>query len=271
MDLAYYLYTLTPVKRLNALTDTSSRGGVLFCIDKKYYLDYFPWQEFGDLTCLDLLMKVKDTGFPPFMKQLLELEIDKEHIKHDSFLNHGFNDKEAEVVKLKVLDLQSVIKQIDDVRATSIRLDFNGAYSTDEVVDFWNLLPERNKKRIEYIEDITKDDSWERLKQIGIPLASDRIQFKSDRKILKPNIDLINENTKEHIYSSYMGHNLGIYHCYLSLMKYGDLSKFHGIDTPDIYQEQSSLFNRNKNECNIDKVKVHNMYELLGGLDWTSI
>ena len=39
-----------------------------------------------------------------------------------------------------------------------------------------------------------------------------------------------------------MGHDLGRFHAYLACLRYADLTQFHGIDTPGIYQQQIDIF-----------------------------
>jgi len=68
-----------------------------------------------------------------------------------------------------------------------------------------------------------------------------------------------------------MGHDLGRYHCYLSLMEYGNLDLFHGIDTPGMYKNQKSLFIKEGNKLVPNKKEIEQMYKELEEMTWIDL
>ncbi|MBD64566.1 MAG: hypothetical protein CME62_05140 [Halobacteriovoraceae bacterium] len=270
MDLAYSSYQLTSRSLPNVLSRPEDKvyDGVLLRVDKKYFLDYFPWQVFGDCPCEEFLLHLKEQGLPDYLKNLLELEKNRDVIDHQSFNNHGFNQV-ADITKVKVFSLDELNITLEKYNGR-VRLDFNNAYPDQDVMKWWLGLSEEDRQKIDYIEDPCTPEFYASLKLKGMPIASDRVQYDSEIKIFKPNIESIQKG-KKLIFSSYMGHDLGRYHAYLSLLTYGDRELVHGINTPGVYLEQKPLFIQNNLSCSIDKQVRDEMYKELGEREWISL
>jgi hypothetical protein len=272
MQIDYCLYELSALKKLNRFHQNKF-AGVLLRINKIYFLDYFPWEEFGDQSVLQFLDKLKPTKkLPAFMHQLLSLEQEKELIKNKPFYNHG-----QTTIKLKYLgSLDNLKKQLTLLTHAHIRIDFNNGLNKFEALSFWQSLPLSIKNKIDYLEDPcpANELDWSELAANGIPLACDRNpKFEKIIKaiVFKPNIEQNFEASTKKIFSSYMGHDLGRYHCYLALMKWGDLNEAHGVDTPGIYQNQKELFQLNGDQLSLNKVEVSKLYLELRSLNWTTL
>lgn len=272
MKIEYSYYSLTPVKQLNNFSNTELKQGVYIRIDNQFYLDYFPWSFFGDLGSEDFLNTLKQSGLPHWAHDLLSLEKDKEHIEHKPFLNHGAGEK---VQKVKVvMTLDELIEQIKNTTSSvKLRLDFNNKYTLEEILNFWSKLKNQDKAKIDYLEDPcpNMNDEWAKLQEKNIPLANDRNPKEStsyDFEVFKPNCESFKKQKRPQIFSSYMGADLGRYHCYLSYCQNADETLFHGIHTPGIYNEQRELFIKKKAMYIPDQSVIHALYDDLKNRKW---
>lgn len=260
MGIEYSNFTLFPVKELNKFSSGEPRQGLLFRSNGQY-TSYCPWAQFGDLPCDDFLAQKKTT----LLTRGFELDVKKDVLEHKSFLNTG-----DEVLKLKCgKDLEQNIQVINEYSKTTkkLRLDFNNLSSYEEIKSLWESL--NNQKQIEYIEDpYPYDDSWVALQHLGIKIACDRNPPKTQINIYKPAVDPKSEENKINIFSSYMGHDLERYHCYLALMDYGKLDLCHGIDTPNLFRDQRELFIKKDNKFEVNLAEVEKMYQSFDLMDW---
>lgn len=283
MQIDFCIYHLQPLKTLNRFS-SSIRRGVFLRIGKKFFLDYHPWKEFGDISVEEMLKCIKESRkLPGFLEQLLALEQDRFNTIDLPFLNHSLDLAEEKQilgedrVKLKYLgDLEELRSCLLKNRSRTLRVDFNNALSETEFIGFWESLPLEVQNAIEFFEDPVPlvGDNWKKFINLGIPLACDRNFFNElhfDFKIFKPNIERYQPLEKPIIFSSYMGHDLGRYQCYLSLMNRADLKLFHGVDTPCLYSEQIDLFARDGNFLKLNKRSRDVMYKKLKGLEWNSL
>jgi hypothetical protein len=236
--LKYYVYTLSLLKPLNRFQNLGTRKGVIVKSGERY-ADYHPWTEFGDLSIDAFLDQISNKNTPKWFERQLNNSIRPFELK--SFKNHG---PESEVRKLKILNA----KDLDSIEFSSqkLRLDPNGGLKKYELSNWWNSLSSKQRKMVEYIEDPcdAKEQAWMELSELGIPLAGDRIKDLSHLcqfLIFKPNIEDMPVFPKI-IFSSYMGHDLGRILSYYDLIDRGDLSLVHGIDTPELFDEQTKLF-----------------------------
>lgn len=272
MDLAYTYYQLTPVKQLNRF-ERKTFEGMLLKVDESFYLDYFPWKEFGDLSIDDFLAKLRDDKeLPTFMLRDLSLEKEKNNILHRSFLNHG---PMSGTVKLKFKNsFEALAQEMKNYENCKIKIDFNSGATLEEVLSFWNNL--ENTDMIEYLEDPCPNagNEWFILSQNNIPLACDRekVDAKDYKwKVVKPNRDDVVTTSGKKIFSNYMGHDLGIYHCYLALMKYGNLEEFHGIANDNLYKDQIDLFEVINGRTKIKRDELARLYKKLAEQKWKKI
>ena len=68
-----------------------------------------------------------------------------------------------------------------------------------------------------------------------------------------------------------MGHDLGRFQAYLELMKLGDLDLYHGIDTPDIYENQLELFESDGVKTYLIESVLDNLLDQLSSYEWEEI
>ena len=276
MDFSYY--RLTPIKQLNRFHQGEIREGVLFRINGgECYVDYHAWEVFGDLSAQAYIEKMRKFGADELLLHLIMLAKNHGNIEHRKFLNHGFNQSEQKVNKFKFTDLSKLNSILTQYPAgKKIRIDFNNSESLESIKNWWQELDNENKKKIDYLEDPFPFETakWQELLDLDIPLALDRNPKDHNLvayEIYKPNIDLYAKNQRLKIFSSYMGHDLGRYHAYLALLKWGDLKMYHGIDTPGLYHEQRDLFLRKGDYCQINQLAVKELYEELQGLVWQKL
>lgn len=270
----YSPYILKPLKDLSVLSDKSKdREGAIIQYQGSFF-DYHPWVEFGDKSVEDFLAEIREGGPTEVMLKFQALWNGKEEIPEKAFLNHQLNSH-GKVVKLKYTskDILDLCLKNNDLQ--KLRIDFNNTSSFEECKKLWTSLSDSERRKIEYMEDpFPKDHSWKELHSLGIPLACDRnlkdgnhYQF----EIYKPNVDLAPSPQSIQIFSSYMGHDLGRYLCYLELMKYADLDLYHGIDTPMMFEDQIPLFKRSGDETIIDKDSLNSLISKLEGLKWIEL
>lgn len=270
MELEYSIYTLKAKRPLNRFGHTEKKG-VLIRVDQRYYLDYFPWEEFGDKSVENFLAELKRTKvLPSFLLRDLVVEKDKNNIEHQPFKNHFFGDTKNRVCKLKFLnDLDLLENQIIGFRGDKIRIDFNGYGEKQQLISFWDRI--LDKRKIDYFEDFGAESDQFEFYKCGIPIASDRFQFVDGihkLNIVKPNRDEINVSIKNQVFSSYMGHSLGVYHCFLHLMKSPFLDQIHGIIVPEIYIGQDDIFKTSGNKYTINEDRISDMYNDLKKREW---
>ena len=275
MLIDYYFYTLNPITDLNRFKPLL-REGVFFRIDGQYFCEYFPWHEFGDLSCDDIILQIKNNkSLPSFLKKMISLEKNKDSIRHRSFYNHSLDHFDVcETVKIKINNFNFKKAELFDTK--KLRIDINNLFNMNEVIDFWRDLPQNIRSKIEYLEDpcLYHPADWQRLQDEGIPIATDRNNKDNDFyhfEIYKPNIDDCPIGKKDVIYSSYMGHDLGRYHSYLELMQNGNLDLYHGIDTPNLFTDQLSLFNGLNGSLTINKSAIKEIYTFLRNLSWINL
>lgn len=242
-------YQLTPLRKLNAKSGAGMMEGVFLKVQGERgefgYADYFPHVELGDLSVEQVLQGERDEYFEKclhFAKNEKRLRA-QEHL---SFSNHQLgiasSDNNTSIIKLKIFGAEdfSLARQcLESLKR--LRLDANGSVSFEKWQAFLASLSQEQRELIDYIEDPGSGD-W---KELGVPSAQDFQKNESfDFYIHKANARFFPEDLPRSkvIFSSYMGSDLGRYHCYLELLEKGDLSQVHGIHTPDCFEEQNSLF-----------------------------
>lgn len=289
MEIKYSLYKLYPKRRLNHLGDKKVRAGILFRFNQSCFVDYHPWEQFGDPAIeivLEWLRKGVCNEFTDRLFELANLDEKRIVIKHIPFFNHilvsDMNDQDDvapnKIVKLKGLcELEQDLKMIKNFTQKKIRLrlDFNNLSDFSYITSLWHSLSEQEQSLIDYIEDPFKYEAnlWHCLKAQGIPLACDRNEEQDNYiNIWKPNIEK-RPRGDNYILSSYMGHDLGRYHCFLELMCSHEniLKLVHGINTPSLYEGQLNLFVETDGALSINTVVVDGMYNELKEREWNSI
>ena len=276
MDIEFFIDKLIPKQKLNRFHKIRARKVLYLKVDHEFFLEYHPWEEFGDLDVNSFREEIKKKKcLPNFLMQLLELEKNRKNIQNLSFRNHEFGkvDKSyhGQYLKIKYDNNYSFIENILS-NGVKVRIDFNNNFHFDEFKGWFYQLENSKKELIDYLEDpgLKKLDLIE-LKKLGIQLASDRSPLIPDIyqvKIYKPSIEDLIRLDIPIIFSSYMGGDLGRYHTYLSLMLNGDLNLIHGIDTPGIYEGQLDLFLSDGLTRKIDNFQVNAMYKELENKEW---
>ena len=271
-------YQLTPLRKLNAKSGSGMMEGVFLKVQDERgefgYADYFPHVELGDLSVEQVLQGERDEYFEKclhFAKNEKRLRT-QEHLP---FLNHQLgmssNHNKTAIIKLKLFGIEdlSLARQCLE-RQMPLRLDANGSVSFEQWQAFLASLSQEQRELIDYIEDPGRGD-W---KALGVPSAQDFQQNESfDFYIHKANAKFFPENlsSSKVIFSSYMGSDLGRYHCYLELLEKGDLSQVHGIHTPDCFEEQGSLFEPSGEALRPGTEAITSLYANLERRQWSCL
>lgn len=266
MKISYAHYHLIPLERLNAKADMKPKEGLYLKIEKDdevYFSDYFPHVELGDLSVKDML---KDPYDNSYFQNCLKLSLLVQDVnEYKPFKNHTINTLDGSgVCKLKLKtkeDLFKIINYLD--KYEKLRLDANGSFSINELNNYFKSI---DTSKIEYIEDPSTELNWN---DLIIPSATDFIKNKfASFFIIKPNRSIQPQREKQ-IISSYMGSDLGRIMAYKYLMLMGDLDLYHGIITPNIYQEQrNDLFLKDNS---LNEVVEEEIYQELKELDWKDL
>jgi hypothetical protein len=280
MGIKFSKYSLTPVAKLNRF-DTKLREGCYFSLDDKYFLDYCPWKQFGDLSVDEILISIKvNNDIPKLFKKLFEVDSKRKRAMYKSFLNHDLNiQKNSNIIKVKCdenTDLSLLLNSFS--RDCQFRLDYNNSLSYDSFKESYDNLTKELRARINYIEDPFVFDhvQWAELQMSGIRLATDRNVLNSISKVIvyKPGIDISmpESNSQEIIFSSYMGSELNTLHTYLEAIDSADLNLHHGILTPNIFDHQIEIIkNITADRFVMDKKNMNKLYDKLGESSWTSL
>ncbi len=274
MEIEYHYFSWNFLSAPNLFNTQKSKSGLLFRIDKKYFLSYCPWEQFGDESLDEVLNSIRAKKKKPiWFENQLALSKIAENIVDRPFKNHDLNEGNSSVVKIKAdSDFDLLIKKIDKSvsKGQRVRIDFNNLLNKEDFEAFEKKMPSNLIDKIDYIEDpypVEKDESY----NTDISIACDRNPRVTDIAIYKPAVDEIVETKKRIIYSSYMGHDLERYYCYIDLMLNGDLNEWHGIDTPSLYKEQKKIFLKEGDYCRVNRKEVETLFTEMENIQWTSI
>lgn len=268
-------YTLTPLKELNSKSSLAPKKGLYLKTvgedGEEGFADYFPHEALGDLPLKSILAGERDEYF----EKCLWFARNERELSQSAFLpfkNHLLADSSSKnlegAVKAKVKTLADLdwIKKLLQ-QNLRLRLDANGAISFEQWQDFLKSLSQGELDKIDYIEDPGIGD-W---RVLGVPSAKDFMENDHfDFLVYKPNARFC-ERPEKAIFSSYMGSDLGRFHCYLELIHRGNLELVHGIHTPGLYEEQDELFIPKKEGIFPDRSAVKRMYEELQSREWTCL
>lgn len=245
MNVYFRRYQLTPLRSANRLSSTRVKTGVHLMVKMRFthhFADYFPHEELGDMPVELFLEKFKyqDHEYEQKIFYFLQQDERLRSQKPKSFQNHQLWDGQSAIeslvvkYKMKGPDDLTFIKVLE--KNVRVRLDANGLFDRSSFEHFQNDIPRTLLPLIDYLEDPTQDLDWKGSK---IPLAQDFIPGSPYEVLIhKPNSRFLKKTDKKVIFSSYMGSDLGQWHCYCELLEKADLAEFHGILTPGLYQEQ---------------------------------
>lgn len=277
MKIYFHKFALTPLKPLNRLGSLESREGVFLKSISSIgigYSEYFPHPEWGDLAVNDFLATFQLQN--KIVQQKALHFLDPRFIRKEStpFLNHSFyqgvTTENHEIIKYK-------IKRPTDLgflplfeACEKIRLDANGLFDQRTWKTFYEQIPNELRERIEYIEDPFFDNDWSEVKFSCARdfIAGSPFQY----TIYKPYRDFFPSNGRPVIFSGNMGHGLANYQAYLELLEMGDLTRHHGLYTPNQYENLPELFKPiSSGALHPDIVGVEAYLEMFKQMSWESL
>lgn len=242
----YAPYTLNPVGPLSARAAAQPRRGVLLRSESGGFACLQPWPELGDvpleyelealregkplklgaraLRCIEVDAEARHAG-----KNLFEgLTVPKSHatlpVSASPSMVYTLSQRGFRTGKLKLLpNPKAAVERLLNLAAMvpdwSWRLDFNATLTRETTLDFWNMLPEALRERIDFIEDPCPYtvENWQSLQDAGIPLAYD-IPLHNDpgipactrtpmMRVVKPARDRSTDGMP--VFTSYMDHPIG--------------------------------------------------------------
>lgn len=225
MKISTHSYTLYPLKELNAAASTSPRKGALLRVEwslgQTGFSDLFPWPEFGDPTLKDLLEDLECGDFSHLLikKSLWRNSVDawarsRRRSLFQSLVmpeSHGLLTASDDSTRLALLREMGFhvfkLKMTGQVKkdfallnslchalapSEKIRLDFNGALSFGEFLEFCDLS-KHLMKFVDLIEDPWKAD----LKDNGLRAKN----FPSE-------MEFISEDIRSKLASDFESHKL---------------------------------------------------------------
>lgn len=246
MEVYFSPYQLTPIRKANHLGDLTPKAGVYLKTGNKEseIADYFPHVSLGDRPVEEFLSTFPNLANAYHRSILAQLKTKKMPLPEAKFNNHELWYQGAQVdspvIKFKIMHKDDEIPEPILRSHCRIRLDANGIFEGQDIFKFLAKLTVQQISRIDYIEDPSRLTSWS---NIPIPTAQDFIEgHEFQTLIYKPNRSYLAKLPQKTIFSGYMGSSLGTLHAYKELIHRGDLSEHHGLLTPGIYAEQTSLF-----------------------------
>ena len=244
----YWLYELTPKRRLSAIAANGPRRGALIRVNGGF-ADVHPWPELGDLPLDEQLALLARGETTPLTEASLEFAGIDAAARRDG---RSLFDKLTippshwpgpdpppgfDTVKLKGID-----RIPDHVR---LRIDFNATLTPEEFVQIAATLP---RERIDFIEDpcVFDPEVWRELReQTGLRLALDRAASSCpadsyDVLILKPAIQEMTCSDVEIVVTSYMDHPIGQL-CAAYTAATANITSTCGLITHVLYQNDAFI------------------------------
>ncbi|MDH4467042.1 MAG: hypothetical protein QE271_03220 [Bacteriovoracaceae bacterium] len=289
----YAHYSRTLKRNLNRLElrtpdSVTSKRGIYIKVKRGNLIghgDYFPHELLGDISIeefLDTFLLQRETSQKKCYHFAIQ-EMNKEFTeKCVPFFNHTPLDlysqqtsdttiSKNKVFKIKLHcreDATQINRLFNRKKNFQLRLDANGLFTNETFFSFYQLLSPEIIPAVEYIEDPSSSLDWSWLSATQWSAAEDFLPGKpSAIKIYKPNREFwVPGDKRKKIFSSYQGSELGQWHAYQELMKFGDLSLYHGIEQPNLYEENLDLF-QNGNTMSV----VKEMYQTLHSLNWKEL
>lgn len=242
----YVNYTLTPHGILSARAAAQPRHGVLIRNDEGGYGCLQTWTELGDES-LDVELEALKAGQPMRLgaralrcasldadaraknvSLFEDLLVPKSHatlpISACPSMVHTLSQRGFTMGKLKVLPyIQASAERLMNLAVIAPswtwRLDFNATLTPDDALQFWNILPEALRERIDFVEDPCPYDVdvWQKLQDAGMPLAFDlpapgvagmpECTHTPMHRVVKPARDRTTAGLP--VFTSYMDHPVG--------------------------------------------------------------
>ena len=242
----YTPYTLYPVGAMSARAAAQPREGVLLRGDNGGYACLQAWPELGDspleyeldalregnpmrlgaraLKCIELDGEARAKGVSLFDGLSVPRSYATLTVSATPSQVYNLHQRGFRVGKIKVIPkLSATVERLVNLAAMvpdwKWRVDFNCTLTTEEALQFWDMLPEAMRQRIDFVEDPCYYDvnAWQSLQDAGMPLAYDMpVQNEGSipaqtstpmMRIVKP---ARHQSTKGHpVFTSYMDHPLG--------------------------------------------------------------
>jgi len=279
-NISFSPFTLPSDSKMNRhhllLNEPSKLGGVylrwnLHNSQEYGYAEYYPHTELGDLSVDEFLSTFHLQRTTSQQKTLHFLHKDLNYQMAPSFpifYNHIFESIPRIVssvfkIKLGYPDDLEKINAFHNLSHYVLRLDANGLFTKDSYQSFRLSIHPEVTSHIEYIEDPSNSTDWS---WVDLPCAQDFITpalaCLAPYYIYKPNRSFFEQvpgHASKVIFSSYQGSDLGRWHVYQELSKFGDLSVPHGIITAQPSSTADDLFCYNRETS----ITYHNNQVLL--------
>ena len=242
----YTPYTLYPVGAMSARAAAQPREGVLLRGDNGGYACLQAWPELGDspleyeldalregtpmrlgaraLKCIELDGEARAKGVSLFEGLSVPNSYATLTVSATPSQVYNLHQRGFRVGKIKVIPkLSATVERLVNLAAMvpdwKWRVDFNCTLTPEEALQFWEMLPEAMRQRIDFVEDPCYYDvnAWQSLQDAGMPLAYDMpVQNEGSipaqtstpmMRIVKP---ARHQSTKgQPVFTSYMDHPLG--------------------------------------------------------------
>lgn len=232
MSVHYWRYTLRPRAPLNAMSGSKEIEGVLLRIGEGFAC-LQPWPELGD-DPLETQLRCLAGGLEtPLIRSAIRCaEVDGSARKEGrSLFDHSIPDshwlvqpgdgaekaQEAgfQAAKFKIGPGLPIELEAWAHLGFRLRLDANESFSESGFLAFWEALGEM-RRSVEFVEDPVpwSDESWSRLREVGVPIAADRKVEERHRagdwSVIKPaSTDWLPPAPDRFVVTSSMDHAIG--------------------------------------------------------------
>lgn len=242
----YTPYTLYPVGALSARAAAQPREGVLLRGENGGYACLQAWPELGDspleyeldalregtpmrlgaraLKCIELDGEARAKGVSLFEglsvpRSYATLTVSATPSQVYNLHQRGFRVGKIKVIPKLAATVERLVNLAAMVPDWKWRLDFNCTLSPEEALQFWDMLPEAMRQRIDFVEDPCYYDvaAWQSLQDAGMPLGYDMpVQNEAiiPARTTKPMMRIVKparhqSTTGLPVFTTYMDHPLG--------------------------------------------------------------
>ena len=242
----YTPYTLYPVGAMSARAAAQPREGVLLRGDNGGYACLQAWPELGDspleyeldalregtpmrlgtraLKCIELDGAARAKGVSLFEGLTVPRSYATLTVSATPAQVYNLHQRGFRVGKIKVIPkLSATVERLVNLAAMvpdwKWRVDFNCTLSPEEALQFWDMLPEAMRQRIDFVEDPCYYDveAWQSLQDAGMPLGYDMpVQNESviPARTSKPMMRIVKPARHQStaglpVFTTYMDHPLG--------------------------------------------------------------
>lgn len=242
----YTPYTLHPVGAMSARAAAQPREGVLLRGDNGGYACLQAWPELGDspleyeldalrdgspmrlgaraLKCIELDGEARAKGVSLFEglsvpRSYATLTVSATPSQVYNLHQRGFRVGKIKVIPKLAATVERLVNLAAMVPDWKWRVDFNCTLSPEEALQFWDMLPEAMRQRIDFVEDpcYYDVDAWQSLQDAGMPLGYDMpVQNESiiPARTTKPMMRIVKparhvSTTGLPVFTTYMDHPLG--------------------------------------------------------------